>query len=98
MFRPDVVISGNAPLDVQAVIQQWAASHGVSFVFWLQDIYSFAIERMLRKRMAVVGRLVAQRFIRLEAKVLRRSDAIVAITTDFMPALDRWRVPRRRSR
>lgn len=92
-FRPDVVISGNAPLDVQAAVRRWSASHEVPFVFWLQDIYSFAIERMLQRKLAFAGRLVAQRFTRLEAQVLRQSDAIVAITTDFLPALDHWKVP-----
>jgi colanic acid biosynthesis glycosyl transferase WcaI len=95
-FQPDVVISSNAPLDAQAILQDWTTRHGVAFVFWLQDIYSFAIERLLRKKVPVVGRLLASRYTKLEAAMLRRADAVVAITEDFMPPLARWRVPRTR--
>ncbi len=36
------------------------------FVFWLQDIYSQAIERLLGRGIPLGGRLIASRFARLE--------------------------------
>jgi glycosyltransferase involved in cell wall biosynthesis len=92
-FAPDVVISANTPLDAQAVLLDWTESQGAAFVFWLQDLYSFPIERLLRMRLAAIGGLLARRFSRLEAGMLRRSDAVVAITRDFLPVLEGWRVP-----
>jgi colanic acid biosynthesis glycosyl transferase WcaI len=91
-FRPDVVISTNAPLDSQATAQRWAEREGVAFVFWLQDIYSVAIERVLRRRLRALGGLVARRFVRLEHRLVGSSDAVVAITADFLPILETWGV------
>ena len=94
-YRPDVVISANAPLDVQAAALRWAEQAKVGFVFWLQDIYSVAIDRMLRRRLHAIGGVVARRFIRLERGLLGRSDEVVAITADFLPLLNDWQVDER---
>ena len=91
-FGPDVVISTNTPLDAQAVAQRQLRRDGVHLVFWLQDLYSSAIGRMLRRRVPFVGGLLARRFSRLEARLLRESDAVVVITEDFLPALAAWGV------
>jgi colanic acid biosynthesis glycosyl transferase WcaI len=95
-FRPDVVISTNTPLDSQAAAQRWAVEAGVAFVFWLQDIYSVAIERMLRPRLRALGGVIAHRFVRLERRLVGSSDAVVAITADFLPILETWGVDARR--
>src|SRR5579871_3804057 len=42
-FRPDVVLSGNMPLDAQRALQREAHNSGAKFVFWLQDVYSNAV-------------------------------------------------------
>jgi colanic acid biosynthesis glycosyl transferase WcaI len=91
-FAPDVVVSANSPLDAQEAAR--AASHrtGALFVFWIQDVYSVAVERTLRRRAPLIGPLVARRFTRLEQRTLRASDAVVAITADFVPILTRWGV------
>jgi glycosyltransferase involved in cell wall biosynthesis len=91
-FAPDVVISTNTPLDAQAVAQRRLKRDGIAVVFWLQDIYSRAIERMLRRRLPLIGGLLARRFSGLEARLLRESDAIVVITEDFLPPLAAWGV------
>jgi len=91
-FGPDVVISANAPLDVQVGAYNAARSAGAAFVFWLQDVYSEAIARHLRRRLPGLGNLAALRFIALERSLLRKADRIVAITDDFRPLLQRWGV------
>jgi colanic acid biosynthesis glycosyl transferase WcaI len=95
-FQPEVVISANTPLDAQAAAQQFAQRQGVAFVFWLQDIYSVAIERVLRRRIRALGGLVASRFVHLERRLVRSSDAVIAITPDFLPLLESWGVDSRR--
>jgi colanic acid biosynthesis glycosyl transferase WcaI len=93
-FAPDVVISSNAPLDTQRVILKAARRQGARFVFWLQDIYSEAIARLLPRKLPIAGALVARYYRRLEASMLRASDHVVAITEDFGPTLDRYGVGR----
>ncbi|WP_018897059.1 glycosyltransferase family 4 protein [Rhizobium sp. 2MFCol3.1] len=86
-FRPDIVLSANAPLDTQAVIHKAARAGGARFVFWLQDIYSEAIGRFLPAAFPLIGNAVARRYQRLEFGLLRESDHVVAITGDFVPHL-----------
>jgi colanic acid biosynthesis glycosyl transferase WcaI len=80
-FAPDVVLSGNTPVEAQSEIMR--ASGGSAFVFWVQDFFGLAAERLLAKRWMGLGRLVAAYYSRLEAGLLRRSDGVVVITDDF---------------
>ena len=91
--RPDVVLSVPSSLDAQAAAQRAAHANGAAFVFWLQDIYSQAIERLLGRGIPLGGRLIASRFARLERLLLRTSDAVVSISGDFLPILRSWSVP-----
>jgi len=95
-MRPDVVISSNMPLDPQATLARACRDQHAAFVFWLQDIYSLAIDRIMRKWLPVVGAAIGARYLRLERRLLRDADAVVAITADFLPTLDRWGVARER--
>jgi colanic acid biosynthesis glycosyl transferase WcaI len=95
-FGPAVVISANAPLNAQATALRQASQVGAAFVFWMQDVHSLAIGRVLRRRLSVLGRLLGLRFNRLERRLLQRSDAVIAITGDFVPLLRRWRIPESR--
>lgn len=81
--RPDIVISSNAPLDTQKVIQQASEGVGAKFVFWVQDIYSRAITEILARKLPVIGRAIGGHYRRLEAAMLRKSDHIVLISRDF---------------
>lgn len=88
-FRPDVVISSNAPLDTQKEIQRAARRAGAGFVFWVQDLYGEAILRILRKKFGPAGAAIGLFYRRLEARMLRRADRIVAIAPEFTPAIVR---------
>jgi glycosyltransferase involved in cell wall biosynthesis len=87
-----VVISSNAPLDCQRQIQRAARREGARFVFWLQDIYSAAIGEVLARRLPGAGHLVAVWYRWLEGRMLRRSDAVVAIAEAFCAPLAAWGV------
>jgi len=86
-FRPDVVLSGNTPLDAQHLLLRACRAQGVPFVFWLQDLLGVATHRLLRTRVPFMGTVVGRYYMRLEQDLLRRSDAVVAITEDFRPVL-----------
>jgi glycosyltransferase involved in cell wall biosynthesis len=66
---------------------------GAAFVFWLQDLHSVAISRILGRRYPVVGSLIGERFSRLEQRLLRHADAVVVTADDYLETLGRWGLP-----
>lgn len=82
-FAPEVVVSSNAPLDTQRKIQAGTRRAGARFVFWVQDIYSQAINEVLRAKLPLIGGLIGAHYRRLEARMLRASDHAVLIAEDF---------------
>ena len=92
-FRPDVVLSANTPLDAQAMLMRAADA---PFVFWLQDLIGVAADRLLRRKLPVAGALVGRHYLAMEARQLRRSARVVAITDDFRPYLAACGVDERR--
>lgn len=95
VFRPDAVLS-NAPLLVQVVLQRRTRELGAGFVFWQQDVISVAASRVLGRRSRLVGGMAERAIAVLERRLLRRSDAVVVISEDFLPQLRRWRIDVRR--
>jgi len=95
-FRPDVVLSGNAPPTIQRALLRTTHRRGGRFVFWLQDIYGIVFRDAVQKRIPLAGPLLAAAVDRLERSVLRASDAVVAITDDFVPLLTARGVARER--
>jgi glycosyltransferase involved in cell wall biosynthesis len=94
--RADVVLSANAPIDVQAGALHAAHRSGAAFVAWVQDLHSVAIRRILGRRVAVLGALIGARFTSLERRMLRNSDAVVAISQAFKPVFEDWGVEQAR--
>ena len=95
--RPDVVLSGNTPLTAQRACQLAAAEAGAGFVHWLQDVYSEAVARLLRRRLSILGSVVAAPYALLERRIVRAADAIVLIADDFSAVMVRWGVPAERT-
>lgn len=90
--KPDLVISANAPLEVQSAI--WTASRKVScpFVYWMQDALSVAASRILPRKVPVLGSLIASRYRALEKKLLCAADAVIAISEPFRDLAISWGV------
>lgn len=91
-YRPDVVISSNTPTEAQALIQRHARQDGAAFVFWMQDVYSVAVERLLAKRSRLLGHAVGWHYRRIEKSSVKASEATVVISPDFETILDGWGV------
>jgi glycosyltransferase involved in cell wall biosynthesis len=86
-FAPDVVLASNFPLDTLNQVRRACKSGGWKFVFWQQDIYSMAIDRILSQKLGLLGRLIGKKYTALEKSLLRASDAVVTISEDFLPWL-----------
>ena len=92
-FKPDLVLSANTPLISQSLILSECAKTDVKFVFWQQDVLGVAIKKAIKQKLPVIGGLIGDGFITLEGSLLRRSDAIIAISEDFLPMLAEWALP-----
>ena len=86
-FAPDIVISGNGSPVIQGILRRASAADGARFVYWLQDIYCEALRRALEPRLPALAKPASGVLARYEYGVMRRSDAVVAITDDFRPLL-----------
>jgi glycosyltransferase involved in cell wall biosynthesis len=90
-LRPDLIVSGNTPIEIQAAIQKMCQRSETPFLFWLQDIYSIGVQSVLAT-MPVIGQLVAARYGSLERRVARGSDCVLAISDDFRDRVIGWGV------
>lgn len=91
-FKPDVVISANAPLNTQKLIFKAVNKSEARFVFWLQDVLGLASYHLLKEKIPILGYLVGKYYIQLERKMLRASDKIILISEDFAPLVAEWGV------
>ncbi|MGI8929396.1 MAG: glycosyltransferase family 4 protein [Candidatus Limnocylindrales bacterium] len=91
-FSPDVIISSTTPLFTQVIINGYARRTRTRFIFWVQDLTSIAMGDELAKRFPIAGGLAGAYLRRLERRLLQQSDAVVVITPDFLPTLERWAV------
>jgi colanic acid biosynthesis glycosyl transferase WcaI len=82
-LRPEVVLSGQTPLDAQGRLIRATHRVGARYVFWVQDLIGVASADLLRARIPLIGRLAGDHYARLERKHIRASDALVLITEDF---------------
>jgi colanic acid biosynthesis glycosyl transferase WcaI len=88
--KPDIVISGNTPTEAQSAIVKACGKNGPAFVFWVQDFYSIAVSKLLRKKMGAVGATIGAYYSFLERNQFRNSDAIVVITESFADIARKW--------
>ena len=92
-WDPEVVAAANCGLDAVAALGGAARDLGVPFVNWLQDVHSVGTRAVLEGRFGAAGDLAGRLFEAREGRLLRRADAVIAITENFRPLLARWRVP-----
>jgi glycosyltransferase involved in cell wall biosynthesis len=92
-FRPDVLLAGNNPLDVQRQVQSACQRARIPFVYWMHEFYSLAIDQVLENRAAPLSIAFGSYYHWLERRLLQRSDAIVPIADDFLGILaESWDV------
>lgn len=91
-FQPDVVISANMPLDAQDILQKMAVKKNAKFVFWMTEVYSFAVRFVLQRKLGPLSGLISNHYERLEQRLLKQSDAVVCITPQFRELAIGWGV------
>ncbi|MBX3096062.1 MAG: glycosyltransferase family 4 protein [Fimbriimonadaceae bacterium] len=82
-FKPDVILSGNGPLDVQRMLLEEMHQRNGRFVFWVQDLVGQAAVRLLKLKIPFVGGIVGGFYLRMEQRLLEKSDEVVVISNDF---------------
>jgi len=89
-LHPDAVISGNAPTEAQGAIIKVCKAADIRFVYWLQDIFSVAVSKLVSKQLGFPGKIVGWYYKYLEQRQFRASDSIVVITEDFAALARSW--------
>jgi len=89
-LKPDVVLSGNTPTEAQRLILKTCKLDDVRFIYWLQDVYSMAVTKLLTKKLGIAGAAIGWYYQRLDRAQFRLSDAVVAISEDFVPLVTSW--------
>jgi glycosyltransferase involved in cell wall biosynthesis len=94
-IKPEIVVSGNTPVESQGCILKASHRIGAKFVFWLQDIFSIAALKILPTKLGLLGTIVGKYYVLKERGQFQASDAIIAITDGFTEQLksERWRIP-----
>ncbi|MCI0401156.1 MAG: glycosyltransferase family 4 protein [Gammaproteobacteria bacterium] len=90
--RPDVVISGNTPTEPQLIFQKACQQINVPFISWIQDFYSIAVDKLVRKKLPAVGAFVGHYYKRMDQKIFNSNQHIICITDDFIPILKHFGV------
>ena len=88
-WKPDAVLSGNTPTETQEPISRAAVACNGRFYYWVQDFYSLAVDRILRRKIPVAGAWIGAWYRHLDRRQFERSSRVIAITGDFSPILSR---------
>lgn len=94
--KPDVILSGNTPTEPQWRMIREAHAGDAAVVTWVQDFYSLAVDKLARKKLPLVGALAGGFYRWLDGRTFQASEAIVAITEDFVPILAQFGADRSR--
>jgi colanic acid biosynthesis glycosyl transferase WcaI len=90
---PDVVLSGNTPIDIQGEVLWCCRKRGIAFVHWVQDVYYRAVEFFLRKRLGAYSKVLSAPLKLLEKSIVARSDSVIVISPAFRDAMGQWGIP-----
>lgn len=79
-IKPDVVLSGNCPIDSYWGIFLSKRIFKFKLIYWVQDIYGSAIKSILSNKLGIIGLYVGKIYEYREKKQFRSSDALVTIS------------------
>jgi len=91
-LKPNVIVSANTPTLIQSALIRYARKDGVRFINWVQDFYSVAVGKLLRKKIGWIGSIIGGVFNWVERRTLNHSDHIIYITDAFKEIAACWGV------
>jgi colanic acid biosynthesis glycosyl transferase WcaI len=91
-FRPDIVLSGNTPLDSQTIMLRVAKRAKAKFIFWQQDVYYLAVRYVIKKKLRMLSYIAGAYYEQLEKKLLKKSDGVICIAPEFAKLVTDWGV------
>jgi colanic acid biosynthesis glycosyl transferase WcaI len=91
--QPDAVISANTPTEPLLRIANTCSRREIRFIPWIQDFYSVAVGILVRKKLPIIGNVIAWWYRHLERAILKEAAVVIAITEDFVPMLRLFGVP-----
>lgn len=83
-IKPDVLIVSSMPLIPLGAISITKKIMSFNLVFWVQDIQSLAIERILSRRKNMLAKIISKIFYTIECLAIKSSDSVILITEDFI--------------
>lgn len=92
--QPDIVISGNTPVEAQGSVLKACRALGIPTVFWCQDFFSIAASLILQKRLPVLGHVIGAYYRALERRQMQTASHIVHIAEGFADQTDAWGISR----
>jgi colanic acid biosynthesis glycosyl transferase WcaI len=90
LFKPDVVLSANMPLDGQKILLRAAKKQNAKFIYWLQDVYSMAVRFVLARRQKILADIGGAYYESMEKKLLQQSDSVICISDSFVDYVKHW--------
>lgn len=86
-WKPEVVVSSNTPTESQTGVILGTRAVKGKFVYWCQDFYSVAVDKLLRKKIPVFGAMVGKYYKNIDRQHFGGSDHLIVITEDFKPIM-----------
>lgn len=86
-WKPELIISANTPTESQTGVLAGSQEVGAKFIYWCQDFYSIAVDKLVRKKIPIFGFLIGNYYKGLDRKHFQASDHVVSITEDFKPIM-----------
>ena len=87
--KPNIIVCAQIPLDPLLKIMTFCKKNNIKIIFWMQDIYSVAISKILNKKFPLIGKLIGKYYFRVEKKCENMSDKIIVISSNFKKFLDK---------
>ena len=87
--KPDIIVCCQLPLDPLYDVISYSRRNQIQTIFWMQDIYSEAISRILNKKFPFFGKLIGKYYFYKEKKCEYMSDKIVVISSEFRKFIDK---------
>ena len=89
-YRPAIVICSNTPIDIASRLARLCRRRSVPWIYWLQDLYSVAIDRYFGRKVPLLGPLVSLHYARKERRLLGSARFVVAISEGFLPIIEQF--------